>query len=163
MHQLHVHDKHHLARVRIMHPSMFPVPSRVNPIERHLMLQMGAIEMLRMKQKAIPIVSFPDWKTLLFVPLDLPVNLLVLFKEHEGRDRVWSQSDEARHPALEDPAHAFLGCDAGNEAHNALLGMRAHDASLDHVHRAADCGRNETGHDRGGEMRAEIVTKVGAL
>lgn len=119
--------------------------------------------MPRMKQKAIPIVSFPDSDTSLLVTLHLPVNLLVLFKEHEGCDRVRSQSDEARYPALEDPAQAFFGCDACDETHDALLCVSAHHASLDHVHRTADCGRDETGHDRGGEMRGEIVTQVGAL
>lgn len=127
------------------------------------MLQLGAIEVLRMKQKVVFVASLSSSDTSLLVTLQLPVHFLVLFKEHEGCDRVWSQSDEARHPALEDPAQALLGCDASDEAQYALLGMRTHHASLDHVHRTADCGCDETGHDRGGEMRGEIVAKVGAL
>ena len=119
--------------------------------------------MLRVNRKAILIVPFSISDTLLFVTLQLPVDLLVLFKEHEGCDRVRSQSDEARHPALEDPAQAFFGCNASDESHYALLRVRAHHASLDHVHRTADRGRDETGHDRGGEVRGEIVTEVGAL
>lgn len=108
--------------------------------------------------------SSPPFPTIsLFVALDLPVDLLVLFEEHECRDRVRSQPDEARHPALEDPAQAFLCCNAGDEAHDALLGMCAHDASLDHVHGTADCGRDEASHDGSAEVRGEIVAETGAL
>src|SRR5438552_2251432 len=99
----------------------------------------------------------------LFVALDLSVDLLVLFKEHERCDCVRSQSDEARHPALEHPAQAFFGCDTGHKAHYALLGVCTHDACFDHVHRTADCGRDETGHDRGAEVRGEIVAEIGTL
>ena len=87
----------------------------------------------------------------------------MLLKEHERRDRVRAESDETRHPALEDPAQTFLCRDASDEAHDSFLSLRAHHAGLDNVDRTADCGCDESGHDGGGEVGGQVVAEVGAL
>lgn len=72
-------------------------------------------------------------------------------------------ADKTRHPALEHPAQALLPRDIGDQLDHAFFDMRAHDASLDDVHGAADRSRYEAGHEGRGEMRCQVILQRGVV
>jgi hypothetical protein len=118
---------------------------------------------VKKERKLLAIILPQPVFPLLFIPLHLPVNLLMLLKEHESGNGMRSKSNETRHPALEDPAQTFFGRDVPDKTHDAFLRLCAHDAGLDHIDRTANRRRDETSHDRSAEMRGEIVAQVGPL
>lgn len=99
--------------------------------------------------------------------LQLPVKLLVLLQEDERGDGMRTQTDKAGNPPTEGPSKAFFAADIPQQAHNTVataLGRRsAHDSSLDHVNRTADSGSDETRHEGGCKVRAEVITHAGRL
>lgn len=54
-------------------------------------------------------------------PHKSPPKLLMLFEEEERRNRMWSQTDETRDPALEHPCDAFLGYNLPHELDQSRL------------------------------------------
>lgn len=91
----------------------------------------------------------------------------MLLEEEESGNGMRTKTDEARHPTTESPCQAFLAADITQKTNDALttaLRMRSrHNASLDHVHRAADSGSNEARHERGCEVCAQIISHASLL
>ncbi len=94
-------------------------------------------------------------------PLQMPVDLLVLFQEEESGHRVRAQPHKAGHPAPEHPPNAFTLDRPAQQPEQALRLLGAHDARLDHVDGTADGGRDEAREQGGGKVRRQVVVERG--
>lgn len=85
----------------------------------------------------------------------------MLLKEDKRSNGVRTETNEARHPTTESPCEALLSSDITEQSNNALTAAfsrrSAHDASLDHIDRAADSGSHKSSHEGGREMRSHVI------
>lgn len=99
--------------------------------------------------------------------LQSSIELFVLLKEDESSNSVRTQADEARHPTTEGPGKAFFAADLTQQANNALATALSwgctHNTSLDHIDRTANGCCDKPRHERGCEMRAEVITHADCL
>jgi len=93
----------------------------------------------------------------LIEPPQTAINLLMLLQEQKSGDRVRAQSNEARNPTFEHPAHAFGPIDVGQQPRQPFTLLCAHHTRLDHVDGAADRRRDEASQERRGKMRRQVV------
>lgn len=91
---------------------------------------------------------------------EIPVCVLVLFKEDECENGMRTQSDEGWHPTSEHPDQSFFLrglCKKRNDTH---VFCCTHNSRLNHIDRRADGCRNKAGKERGREVRCEVVLHV---
>src|SRR4051812_17514633 len=84
--------------------------------------------------------------------LPCPVELLMLLKKHHCRNRLRTQSNEARHPASKHPKQSFLFVGLRQCFQDANLPTSRHDACLYHINRGTDGRSHEPSCQRRGKM-----------
>ena len=81
----------------------------------------------------------------------------MLFQKQKSSNRMRAQPDKARDPTPKDPAQAFGLVDPRQQPDDAFLLLRTHHPRLDHIHGAADRGRDKAGQEARREMSRQIV------
>lgn len=75
-----------------------------------------------------------------------------------------TETNKAGHPATESPREALFATNISEQTEHALAAaVGSHDTGFNNVDGAADSGSDEACHERGREMRGQIISHPGLL